>query len=34
MLLEVCVDSLASRALPLLAGRTVWNCAVHCWPVG
>ncbi|MFZ2924816.1 MAG: hypothetical protein WA039_06880, partial [Gemmiger qucibialis] len=26
--------ALHRRALPLLAGRTVWNCAVHCWPVG
>ena len=34
MLLEVCVDSLASARAAMLVGRTVWNCAVHCWPVG
>ena len=33
MLLEVCVDSLAS-ARAAIAGGAVWNCAVHCWPVG
>ena len=34
MLLEVCVDSLASARAAIAGGATVWNCAVHCWPVG